>query len=179
MTIEPLTAADLDAFIAYLNDHLADNGVDGCYFQPFPRDSSRVPPEMEASFRAGLSILVGDPGWQRIWVARSSSREIIGHIGLRARPEPFALHRCLLGMGVDRAHRKSGLGTTLLSHARQWAAADAGLEWIDLQVLSNNAPAIQLYLRADFMKISELPEMFKIDGQTLSYMSMSLRLART
>ncbi|MEC5386467.1 GNAT family N-acetyltransferase [Uliginosibacterium sp. H3] len=179
MTIEPVTAADIDSFIEYLNDHLADNGVGDRYFQPMPKGTSRVLPQMEDAFRAGLGIHVGKAGWRQVWVARNSGRKIIGHIDLRSRPEPFSEHRCLLGMGVDRDHRKSGLGTALLSHAVRWATEIARLEWIDLQVLSGNEPAIRLYLRAGFIKTGELPEMFRIDGQSLSYTSMSKRLTAT
>src|SRR5689334_6859422 len=34
-------------------------------------------------------------------------------------------------------------GATLLSHAEQWASTTAGLEWIDLQALSENELAIR------------------------------------
>jgi len=179
MTIEAVTTSSLDSFIEYLNDHLADNGVGGRYFQPLPENASRVPPQMEEAFRSGVEIPVGNPGWSRQWVARSPDRKIIGHIGLRARLEPFAEHRCLLGMGVDCNHRRSGVGAALLSYAEQWAATIAKLEWIDLQVLSGNAPAIRLYLRTGFTRTGELPEMFRIDGQTLAYTSMSKRLVKT
>ncbi|HSD38608.1 MAG TPA: GNAT family N-acetyltransferase [Rhodocyclaceae bacterium] len=177
--IEPASAADLDLFIAYLNDHLADNGIDGLYFQPLERSASGVPPEMEEAFRTGLETPVGSLGWRRLWLARSPDRKILGHIDLRSRPERFAEHRCLLAMGVDRDHRKSGLGTAMLSHAHRWAAESAKLEWIDLQVLSANEPAIRLYTRAGFIKTGELPEMFRVDDQTLSYTSMSRCLATT
>ncbi|HEX9172832.1 MAG TPA: hypothetical protein VF861_09225 [Telluria sp.] len=54
---------------------------------------------------------------------------------------------------------------------------NTALAWVDLQVLSRNEPAIRLYHAAGFVKTGEIPEMFKIDGQLLSYTSMSRRLA--
>jgi ribosomal protein S18 acetylase RimI-like enzyme len=177
-TVAAVTAADFGSFVEYLNDHLSDNGAGGLYFQPLQRDASRVPPEKSAAFLAGLEIPVGSPGWRRVWVARSAERQIIGHVDLRAHPERFAEHRCLLGMGVHRRHRAQGLGAALLLHAEQWASGTAGLEWIDLHVLSGNEAAVRLYLRTGFTRVGEIPEMFRIDGRNLAYTSMTKRVAK-
>ena len=132
--------------------------------------------EKEQLFRAGLNLPVGSPGWRRAWVARASDRQIVGHVDLRSHPVRFAEHRCLLGMGVDRNHRRLGLGAALLSHASEWALANTGLEWLDLEVLSTNEPAIRLYLRAGFVKVGEVAEMFKMDGRLFAKTTMTKRL---
>jgi ribosomal protein S18 acetylase RimI-like enzyme len=88
----------------------------------------------------------------------------------------FAEHRCLLGMGVHRKHRRLGLGAALLAHAIEWALANTGLEWLDLQVLSTNEPAMRLYHRAGFTKVGEVAEMFKFDGRSFSETRMTKRL---
>jgi RimJ/RimL family protein N-acetyltransferase len=177
-SIEPVTTAEFSSFVEYLNDHLADNGVGGQYFLPLNRDSRRVPPAIESSFQVGIDTPVGGAGWRRVWVARSSEGQIVGHVDLRCRPERFAAHRCVLGMGVHRDHRRLGLGAALLSYGEQWAADVAGLEWIDLDVLSTNEAAIRLYLRAGFIKIGEVPDMFMIDGRAHAYTTMTKKLAR-
>jgi ribosomal protein S18 acetylase RimI-like enzyme len=177
MTIENLKAAEFDAFLLYLNDHLADNGRgETAYFQPLSRAESRFPADKADAFRNGMQVGVGMPGWRRVWVARAADGSIAGHIDLRAHAERYTAHRCLLGMGVDRAHRKAGLGGRLVAHAAQWAQA-SGLQWIDLQVLSVNAPAIALYQRSGFQKTGEIPDMFNLDGQHYAYTSMSRRIA--
>lgn len=177
ISIEPLQANEFDAFLAYLNDHLSDNGAAGTgYFQPLPRSSSFFPAERAAAFRHGIGIAVGSKGWRRAWVARSADRQVIGHVDLRAYPESFTEHRCLLGIGVDRRHRQVGLGAALIDHARQWAAQAAQLEWIDLQVISENQAAVRLYQRAGFVKMGELPDMFRIDGRSFAYTTMSMPL---
>jgi len=79
-------------------------------------------------------------------------------------------------MGVDRNHRRLGLGAALLSHATEWALANTGLEWLDLHVLSTNEPAIRLYLRAGFTKVGEVTDMFKFDGRLFSDTTMTKRL---
>ena len=69
--VESLGAGDFAAFIAYLNDHLADNGGAAGYFQPMPHGQSAFPAERAAPFRSGLGIAVGAKGWRRAWVARA------------------------------------------------------------------------------------------------------------
>lgn len=177
--IEPLGVADFDEFLAYLDHHLADNGgPDTGYFQPLPRNVATFPPERAERFRNGLGVSLGEPQWRRARVARSAARRIVGHVDLRAHPEPLTEHRCLLGLGVDRAHRRVGLGTRLVQHAADWAAASDALEWVDLRVLSANEPAMRLYSRLGFKKIGEVPDMFRIDGHSFSYTTMTRRLSR-
>jgi RimJ/RimL family protein N-acetyltransferase len=176
-SIAPLHERDFGEFIAYLNDHLSDNGgAEAGYFQPLSRSQSVVPADRQAAFRSGLAGAVGAKGWRRAWVARTADGRIVGHLDLRAHAEGCAEHRCLLGMGVDRHHRRTGLGSALIALARQWATDDATLEWIDLQVPGDNRAAVGLYQRAGFIKSGEVQDMFRIDGKSFSYVTMSLRL---
>jgi ribosomal protein S18 acetylase RimI-like enzyme len=177
-SIDLIEAHEFDQFLVYLNDHLSDNGGSGGYFQPLSRSESSFPPERAVNFRAALVLPVGQAGWRRLWVARNSSNQIVGHIDLRSHAERFAEHRCLLGMGVDRGHRKIGLGKRLIEHAQEWTRANPLLEWIDLQVLSSNREAIRLYERSGFERVGEIPDMFRIDGHNLSYIAMSKALGK-
>jgi ribosomal protein S18 acetylase RimI-like enzyme len=177
-TIETLAHSEFDIFLRYLNDHLTDNGADGAgYFQPLPRNASRMPPDRVESFRSGLQIPVGEPGWRRLWTANAADGKIAGHIDLRPHSEPYTEHRCLLGMGVHREHRKLGLGLSLIAHAERWAAENTAIEWLDLKVLSVNEAAIRLYNRAGFSTVGVTAHMFKIDGRSFSYTSMTKRIA--
>jgi YD repeat-containing protein len=179
LAIAALAPSDFDTFLAYLNDHLSDNGQAGTgYFQPLPRLASHFPADRAQAFRTGLQAAVGAPGWRRLWVARDEQGRIAGHIDLRGRAEVLAPHRCLLGMGVDRAHRRRGLGQRLIAHALQWASTVGQLEWVDLHVLSANEAAVALYRTAGFDKTGEIADMFRIDGQGHAYTSMCKRLAR-
>lgn len=175
--IEPLAPHEFDAFIEYLNDHIADNGRPPLgYFQPSSREASLFPPARAAAFRAGLEIPVGERGWRRGWVLRNREGRIVGHIDLRGHAEDHTRHRCLLGMGVHRDLRRQGLGLRLIRHAGRWAASTGVLAWIDLQVIGTNRAAIGLYRRAGFRTVGEVEDMFAIDGQSLSYLTMTLRL---
>jgi ribosomal protein S18 acetylase RimI-like enzyme len=178
ISIEPLDALEFDEFLKYLGDQLSENGRgDTPYFAPLARGDSLLPPEKVAAFRDGLQLPVGSRGWRRGWTARSASRQLIGHIDLRSHLQRFTEHRCLLGMGVDRRHRRLGLGAALIAHAEKWALANTAIEWIDLQVLSGNEPAIRLYLRAGFKRLGEVPEMFRIEGRAFSDITMTKRIA--
>jgi RimJ/RimL family protein N-acetyltransferase len=178
-SIEPVNPTEFEEFLGYLDDLLSDNGKgETPCFVALSASDTRFPPEKEAAFRNGLLVPIGSAGWRRAWAARSSNRQIIGHVDLRAHPQRFTEHRCLLGMGVHRQHRKHGLGAALIAHAESWALFNTALEWIDLQVLSGNEPAIRLYVRSGFTKVGEVPEMFKVDGQFHSDTMMSKRLVR-
>jgi ribosomal protein S18 acetylase RimI-like enzyme len=175
LAIRPAQPGDFEAFFAYLDEHLAGNGRDGApMFQPLPRAASFLPPERQSSFREGAQAAVGTPGWRRLWLAWDGDR-IAGHIDLRARPEAAAAHRCLLGMGVHEPYRRAGLGRQLLDTVLAWAAQQ-GFVWVDLEVLSANAPAIALYARAGFLRTGATADMFRIDGESLAYTFMSRRV---
>ncbi len=177
LVIRPAVHEDLPVFFAYLNDHLSDNGVKGtALFMPMPRQESRYPPDKEGSFRTGIATPLGKPHWRRLWLALDAEGAIAGHIDLRARLESAAAHRVLLGMGVDRAYRRQGLGATLIGTAARWAQTQPAIEWIDLEVLSVNEAARALYARCGFVQVGEIADMFRIDGQTLGYTFMTRKI---
>jgi RimJ/RimL family protein N-acetyltransferase len=178
LVIHSVGQAGLPAFFAYLDDHLRDNGANGTpLFQPMARSTSRFPAEKKAGFEAGLATPLGQAGWRRVWIALDADGAIAGHIDLRARPEPAAAHRALLGMGVQRDHRQQGLGLQLVGAALDWARLQPGLAWIDLEVLSVNEPARRLYARAGFETTGEVRDMFRLDGAELAYTYMSRSLS--
>ncbi len=175
--IHLLAHDELEDFFTYLNDHLADNGsADTPLFQPLARNDSWIPDEMVASFRAGMLVPVGEPGWRRVWVALAADGAIVGHIDLRAHPKRYANHRALLGMGVHRDCRKGGLGRRLIGAAIEATLANSAIEWIDLEVLSSNRPARQLYASVGFSVIGEYSDMYRIDGQSCGNVLMTTRI---
>ena len=176
LAIEPLVDADLDAFFRYLGEQIAENGRDGRWFMPIAPTDAGVPAEKEKSFRDAFAVPVGEPGWRRGWIARDARGAVAGHIDLRAHPDAFTGHRCVLGMGVRRDLRRMGLASRLLAHATAWAAAQ-GLKWIDLQVLSINEAAVALYRREGFLMQGGKPDMYVIDGVSLGEVEMARRVS--
>ena len=174
--IRKLARDDLALFFAYLDDHLADNGSAGnAMFMPLRRSESRLSVDKQAAFRAGMETAVGQPGWRRGWMALAADGRIAGHIDLRARGEKASAHRALLGMGVQRDFRRQGLGAALIAVASEWAIAEQ-LDWIDLEVLSVNAPARRLYASAGFTDVGQIDDLFRIDGVSLGYTFMANKI---
>jgi RimJ/RimL family protein N-acetyltransferase len=177
LKIQPLAMVGFDAFASYLNAHLKDNGTPASgYFQPLAREASVFSGERAERFRQALAVPLGQPGWRRAWVARDEAGAIVGHVDLRAHPEAFTAHRCLMGLGVAANHRRQGLARRLVGTACEWAQHEAGIDYVDLQVLSRNAAAVLLYLSLGFRQVGEVPDMFRFDGQRFDYTSMALAL---
>lgn len=177
--ITTLQSQSLPEFFSYLDLQLRENGKDGTpLFQPQSRSQSGFPREKKAAFAEGLSIPVGTPGWRRAWVYRDSAGEMVGHIDLRARMEPFTCHRALLGMGVDQRFRRQGIGTDLIDHVVQWAGTSGVVEIIDLEVLAHNERALKLYQKTGFEFVGRLEDMFRIDGLSEPYILMTRKLAK-
>lgn len=177
LQIQQVTPLEAEEFIEYVNHHLQENGTDRLgYFQPMSRGAG-LPEGKAETIRSSLEISVPAAGWRRAWVAREPGREIVGHIDLRGRPEPFTMHRCLLGMGVRQDCRRSGIGSRLLEHATRWAAS-TDLEWVDLEVLSENKPAVNFYRKHDFAQTAEWTDLFRIDGHSLGSKSMTRKVVR-
>ena len=177
LTIQALEPGQLPALFAYLDEHLRDNGKNGTPLsQPMARSESTFPADRRAAFANGLATPLGSAGWRRAWVACDAAGAIAGHIDLRARPEKAASHRAMLGMGVQRQQRRQGLARRLLQAAHDWAIQETELDWIDLELLTTNAPARALYLATGYVLTGEVVDMFRIDGETLGYTFMTLAL---
>lgn len=174
----PIEPEQLPQLFMYLDDQLQENGRGAVpLFQPVSRLHSRVPPDKAAAFAASFAVPFGQPGWRRMWIALDGLDNIVGHVDLRAQPDAASSHRALLGMGVHRDYRRLGLGRQLVEHALAWASVTPPLEWADLDVMSVNLAARRLYERAGFVVTGEVPDLYRIDGESHGSVSMS-RLLR-
>jgi ribosomal protein S18 acetylase RimI-like enzyme len=176
LRIEALAEADFDDFFRYLGEQLAENGRGGVYFQPMADAQDGVPAGKQQAFRDGFATPLGMLGWRRAWLARDAQGRVCGHVDLRAHDSPYSSHRCQLGMGVQREHRRIGLARQLLAHATRWAG-EQGLKWIDLQVLSSNEPAVALYRAEGFLMQGGKPDLYVIDGVSLGEVEMARRVS--
>lgn len=174
--IRPLASGDYPEFFAYLNAQLAINGKDGYpLFQPVPRDVVEFPSEKESAFVAGLEKSFSQPGWRRAWVICDGAGVIMGHVDLRAHADSSITHRALLGMGVAKDFRGQGLSRQLLESACAWVKGSEHIEWIDIEVLASNVPALTLYRSAGFEQIGEIQDMYRIDGRPETVIRMAAR----
>lgn len=176
-SITPLTSERLEAFFGYLSAHIAENGEEGALlFLPLGQQQSVLSGELRSKFELGMSAAFGEPGWRKAWVALSRENRIVGHVDLRMHPQPNAAHRVLLGMGVDRQHRGHQIGRSLLQCAIEFGRRNPEISWIDLEVLTQNSPARNLYEKMGFELIGTTRDMFRIDGRSYDYSAMTLKV---
>lgn len=172
--IEFLDIENFDAFADYLREP-APAGKDAG--SAISATTNVISPNA-ALFRDAITLEPGAPGWRRAWVLRTPDGSVVGHADLRGHPVPAAAHRCLIGVSVMPAYRRRGWGARLMAQAETWLVEHSALEWVDLQVLSMNEGAFRLYLAGGYVKVGEIAEMFKVDGQYFSFISMSKKLRR-
>lgn len=176
--IRPLESGDYPEFFAYLNSQLEINGKQGyTLFQPVSRDVVDFPADKESTFIAGLGKNMDESGWRRAWVICNRDGAIMGHVDLRAHADRNITHRALLGMGVGKAYRGKGLSRQLLALVCEWVSSNDQIEWIDIEVLSANLPALALYRSAGFEQLSEIPDMYRIDGNPEAVIRMARKFA--
>ena len=176
MKIEAATKSDMSDFFTYLTLQLADNGRgDTPLFQPVSREDSIVSVTTRQRFMQGVSTPLGEPGWRLLWLAKDESGRIMGHVDIRPYDDDYCAHRVLLGMGVDRHFRRQGIAQQLLNHAIDYCRNLEQIDWLDLNVLSNNKAAKQLYLNTGFQLLGEVEDRYRIDGVPFSEMSMVLK----
>lgn len=175
MDIVEAKLAELDLFFEYLGVQLIDNSAsDSPLFQPVAKEDCTVSEQLRSKFRDGFESCIGNLGWRKLWLAKDSSGRILGHVDLRHYSGEYSFHRVLLGMGVERNARNQGLGIKLLESAIQFCQEADTIDWLDLNVLSNNIPAKSLYLKCGFKIIGEMPDFYRIDGESVSEITMTL-----
>jgi len=78
-----------------------------------------------------------------VFVAEDDGR-LVARLSLSRDPHPASRHVADLGLMVDAAYRRRGIGRTLLEEAVVWARA-AGIRKLELHVFPWNEPALHLY----------------------------------
>ena len=158
IAIRPLAKADILAYLEHFERIRAESGRDGdLHFMPYaPGD--KVPNAFDA---AAFKLDCGTPGWRRLHVAADGDR-IVGHVLLKGDSLQSGLHRCNLGIGLERAYRGRGIGRRLLHAAIEFARGVGTLEWIDLGVFAHNAVARALYRSVGFREIGTTLDRFDV-----------------
>ncbi|UUA72550.1 GNAT family N-acetyltransferase [Cellvibrio sp. QJXJ] len=175
MEIIEAKLSDLPPFFEYLAIQLFDNAADNSpLFQPIAKEHCQVSDLLKAKFQNGFEFTTGNPDWRKLWLAKNRDDQILGHIDLRHYNDEYRFHRVLLGMGVHHAARKQGIGLKLLETVILFCRESSSIEWLDLNVLSNNLPAKKLYLKCGFTIIGEMTDCYRIDGKLIAETTMTL-----
>lgn len=168
--------------MAHLGRNMAESGKDGA-----PHSAPRThfdAEEMRSRIILQANTPLDEPAWERAWLAwaptedtTGPSERVVGHVDLRGGRLRAELHRAVLGLGLERAFWRRGLGEKLTRTAIAWARDEAGLSWIDLFVFGENAPARALYRKLGFEERGTLEDAFRLDdGVVVSDVRMTLRL---
>lgn len=110
---------------------------------------------------------------ERAWIESFAARDnslllvavhagkLVGNIDLTGSPRQATRHTAVLGMGLLKEWRGSGLGTELLRSAVAWARKNAVLEKLWLQVYADNGAGITIYRKAGFVECGVQKDFFK------------------
>jgi ribosomal protein S18 acetylase RimI-like enzyme len=177
IVIKELDNERLEDFFHYLNIHISENGQNGTnlYF-PLSREQSILSNELMIKFKEGLNKDVGEAGWRRVWVALNQEDKIVGHIDIRSNNHLNSEHRVIIGMGVDIKFRTLKIGQKLLEFIIEYCRKNKKISWIDLEVMTNNIPAKNLYEKMNFELINTTKDMFRIDNISYDYTFMTLNV---
>lgn len=167
----------LDDFFTYLSRYISENGSSGStLFAPLNIQQSILSSELKTKFIVGLDNDFGHIGWRSTWLALNQLDMIVGHIDIRSNNYLNSEHRVILGMGVDRNFRSLGIGKKLLEFIVEYCKKSNKINWIDLEVMTNNIPAIKLYNKIGFKQVYEKQDMFRINNISYNFTFMTLKI---
>ena len=176
VAISPLQAGELSLFDQHFARHRAESGQGDYHFMPFAPDDDEGPKGLDAKL---FELSVDTPGWQRWWVAHSSQQgDIVGHVDLKGDHLKTGMHRCELGIGIERAYRGQGLGRRLMQTAIDFAVNAPSIHWLDLRVFAHNENAWALYTHLGFTELGVVVDRFRIDAVSIDDVIMTLDVDR-
>ncbi|MFM1895211.1 MAG: hypothetical protein RLZZ385_285 [Pseudomonadota bacterium] len=175
LIIQPLLAEDAPLYLEHIRRHLLESNRTEGYFMPHDPGNVHGPRVIDTE---KLSLPVTTPGWQRWWVVKDGSPErIVGHVDPQGDRLNTGLHRCELGIGIERDYRGQGLGLRLMHAALDFARRTPSLHWVELKVFASNTRAIALYESLGFTRVGLVPDRFRIQGQAIDDIIMILNVS--
>lgn len=173
--IRQLVTSDLAALVEHLRRSSLESGTGGdIIFRP---RSVSEPVDARAIKERHLTTWgrrVGEPLWARTWGVFDGD-DLVGHADLHGGALRSELHRATVGIGIERRARRQGWGRALMETLIAFGRAQ-GLAWIDLGVFANNAPARALYRSLGFVELGLTRDRFRVDGQSIDDVVMTLAL---
>jgi len=155
--------ADAEAIVA-LNRRVA---AEAAQFLAYDIDPVTGADMLKAKLAAG-------PGGDRVLVAAAEGA-LVGMLLLRRHLHPAYQGVLQLGLAVDPDRRRQGIGRRLVRTAIA-SARTAGVRRLQLAVVADNRPALDLFHREGFSIEGRLIEAAEIDGRRIDVLAMGLRL---
>ena len=101
--------------------------------------------------------------------------QLIGITGFNRMARQRAMHRGeIVQVYVDSNYRGQNIGEQLLRYTLQYAFTLAGIEQVQLSVLTNNQTAIKLYEKLGFKTFGVQPRYFKVGDTYMDQQFMQL-----
>lgn len=100
--------------------------------------------------------------------------EIVGTANLERMSRRMS-HRAMVGIAVLKSEWNHGIGRILIKRIIDYAK-NQGIEFINLEVRSDNIAAIHLYEKFEFKKTGIIPAFLKIKSEYIDFDLMSLDL---
>lgn len=100
---------------------------------------------------------------------------IAGRLSIARNQRPYSHHVAEVGLMVASNHRRRGIGSALMEEAFEWARA-SGITKVELEVFPHNEPAIALYRKLGFEEEGRLRGRYRIGGQEVDAVLMSINL---
>ncbi len=169
-----MTVADGSRFRSHFERHRAESGRGEPHFLPFSPGDPDGPKGIDLET---LDRPLEERGWQRCWVVAAGDGRIVGHVELKGDSLRTGLHRCELGIGIERSYRGGGLGRRLMEAAIDFARGAESLAWIDLRVFAHNAAGRALYGDLGFVEVGTVVDRFRIGAETVDDVLMTLNVA--
>ena len=171
--IRAVEADHTEALKAHFNRHRAESGRGDIHFMPFAPDDPDGPRGLNTD---GLALPLSEPAWQR-WFAAWSGNEVVGHVNLKGGQLKSTLHRCELGIGIERQARGQGLGRALMLQAIECVRAAASVDWLDLKVFGHNAAALALYRSLGFIEVGRVGDFVRLEDERIDDVLMTLSVS--
>lgn len=114
--IEFLDSKHLNEYVDHLHKHMGESGIDDIIYTPYEIGYIHPKDIMTEKINERFHFPLDQTNWQRAFVAFDNNR-IIGHLDLQGHHLDSALHRCRMGMGLDKEFRSMGIGSELMNRA--------------------------------------------------------------
>jgi ribosomal protein S18 acetylase RimI-like enzyme len=102
--------------------------------------------------------------------------QILGNIDLTGNLRETMRHTAVIGMGILKEWRNSGLGTELMKLSINWAKTNPILELLCLQVYAENELGVALYKKSGFEENGRIEHFFKQNGRYYDNVMMHLKV---
>ena len=176
MRVVPLGISDCEQLALHLDRNARQSGKLGIEYAVLEASDLPSLSELEDQIKLGLQRSIHEPGWARYWGLSSVHKKLGGHLYLKGSAFRSSSHRCRLGMGIEPEFRGKGFGKLLLTKALAWLEEQATIDWVELYAFEHNEPAIKLYEKFGFRKVGLVEDLFRINGQSVNDIIMTLRI---